>query len=123
MTTSLRTHALRAHALRVVRGATPKDDKIQLIKRLIERADEPMQLAEYVAAITWAQQQPAADAAVLPQHSVVATRDHAFIKAGVGTDPEPWLATLVSGWRYANAQITELLESGKATVLRVGDGA
>lgn len=113
---------LRTLALRVVRGAAPDDIRVHLVKQLRDLDGRTKQLAEYLAAINWAQNQPDPDAAALPQHSVVATRDHAFIKAESGPTSGPWLSTLVSGFRYADDDVTELLQSGEATVIRVGDG-
>ena len=61
------------------------------------------------------------DAATLPEQSVVATSTTAFTKVN-GELADPWAQTGTEV-RLTDAVITDLIQSGDATVLRVGDGA
>jgi hypothetical protein len=60
-----------------------------------------------------------ATAADLPDGSIVATADKAYIK-NHPTPDAPWRGT--NGGRHGDWQVQEALQSGEATVVRIGDG-
>lgn len=65
------------------------------------------------------------NAADLPERSIVATANVAFIKRG-NDGPlggrYPWTGTGDEERVHTNHAITDLIQSGQARVLRVGDG-
>lgn len=79
-------------------------------------------LGPSLAAVDWALSHP--DASSLDLGSAVATKSAAYFKDGEDRD-QPWLTT--TGHIYINRaddeEVTELIQSGEATVLRVGSGA
>jgi hypothetical protein len=111
---------LRELARQAVADADPNGPgghRMQAVKLLRERDGKRLRMQDYIAAANWAlEHRSAAD---LPDGSVVASTEHAFIKDHPDHDRQ-WSCT--DGETANDEEIDRYLSLG-ATVLRVGTGA
>jgi hypothetical protein len=111
------TNQIRTAALAAVAKMAPDEAIVYAAKAIKDETGCDLRTA--VEAIRWAQARP--DAATLPVGSIVATTMDVWIKREHPT--EPWVVTGASGWRYTDADISEMVRADVATILRIGDGS
>lgn len=95
--------------------------KIAAAKVVRDRTD--CELRDAIDAVTWALDHPGAGG--LPIGSVVATAGTVYLKRVLDEPDLPWRH--ITDGMYCNYasddEVTDLIQSGEAQVLRVGDGA
>ncbi|GAA0719223.1 hypothetical protein Drose_05560 [Dactylosporangium roseum] len=114
----------RTHALKALDEIGRSEPGARLLATRAVRSATGCDLQTALAAVDWAMARP--PAASLPLRSVIATDFAVFLKSGVTSEPSmPWVGTTDVMYvnLYDDAEVDDLIRSGRATILRVGGGA